>query len=69
MQKEVQCSKNYLKIFLPKEAGAFGNNIEREPQKPYPKLKKYVHYIFRENTCSSCNLMQVVFFCKIALIL
>ena len=25
---------------LPQEAGAFGNNIEKEPQKPRPKLKK-----------------------------
>ena len=40
MQIEVQCSKNYFKIFLPQEAGAFENNIEREPQKPRPKLKK-----------------------------
>ena len=29
---EVKCSKNYFKIFLPQEAGAFGNNIEKEPQ-------------------------------------
>ena len=28
--------------FLPQEAGAFRNNIEKEPQKPRPKLKKYV---------------------------
>ena len=27
IQVEVQCSKNYFKIFLPEEAGAFGNNI------------------------------------------
>ena len=36
---EVQCSKNYFKIFLPKEAGTFGNNMEKELQKPRPKLK------------------------------
>ena len=34
MQIEVQCSKNYFKFFLPQEAGAFGNNIEKETQKP-----------------------------------
>ena len=28
MQIEVKCVKNYFKIFLPQEAGAFGNNIE-----------------------------------------
>ena len=26
IQIEVQCSKNYFKIFLPQEAGAFGSN-------------------------------------------
>ena len=26
--------KIYFKIFLPQETGAFGNNIEKEPQKP-----------------------------------
>ena len=41
IQIEVQCRKNYLKIFLFQEAGASGNNIEKEPQKPRPKLKKY----------------------------
>ena len=31
------------------EAGAFGNNIEKEPQKPRPKLKKIcILYIYRE---------------------
>ena len=33
-------------FFLPQEAGAFGNNKEKEMQKPRPKLKKYVYYIF-----------------------
>ena len=32
MQIEVRCSKNYFKFFLPQEAGALGNNIEKEPQ-------------------------------------
>ena len=45
---EVQCSKNYLKMFLSQEAGASGNNIEKEPQKPLPILKKYISYIHRE---------------------
>ena len=40
---EVQCSKNYFKIFLSQEAGASGNNIEKEPQKTCPKLKKFIY--------------------------
>ena len=66
---KVQCSKNYFKIFLAQEAGAFRNNIAKEPQISRPKLKKYVYYIFTENICSSCNPMQVVVFCKNVLIL
>ena len=54
--------QNYFQSFLPQEAGAFGNNIEKERQKPRLKLKKY--YIFTENICSACNPMQVVVFCK-----
>ena len=35
--------------FLQQEVGAFGNNIEKEPQKPRPKLKKIrILYIYRE---------------------
>ena len=46
---DVQYSKNYFKIFLPQEAGAFGNNIEKEPQKLRPNLKKIcILHIFRE---------------------
>ena len=49
MQIEVQCSKSFFKIFLSQEAGAFGNNIEKERQKLRPKLKKYIYYIiYRE---------------------
>ena len=48
MQIEVQCSKSFFKFFLPQEAGALGNNIEKERQKPRPKLKKYILYIYRE---------------------
>ena len=57
VQIEVQCSKNYFKILLPQETGAFGNNIEKEPQKLLPNLKKYVYYIFTENVCSACSPM------------
>ena len=35
IQREVQCSKKYFKFFLTQEA--FGNNIEKEPQKLRPK--------------------------------
>ena len=34
--------------FLQQEVGAFGNNIEKEPQKPRPKLKNmYNTYLLR----------------------
>ena len=65
----MQCRKNCFKFFLPQEAGAFGNNIEKKPQKPSPKLKKCVYYIFAENIYSTCNPMQVVVFCESVLIL
>ena len=42
IQIQIQCSINYFKTFLPQEAGAVENNIEKEPQKPRPKLKKYL---------------------------
>ena len=66
---EVQCSRNYFKFFLPQEAGAFANNIEKEPQKPRLKLKNYVYHIFTENTRSVCSLMQDLGFRKNVLIL
>ena len=50
--------------FLPQEVGAFRNNIEKEPQKLRPKLKKCVYYILTENICSACNPMQMVVFWK-----
>ena len=35
-------------MFLQQEAGAFGNNIGNEPQKPPPKLKNmYIIYLLR----------------------
>ena len=48
IQIEVQCSKNYFKIFLSQEAGAFGNDIEKEPQKSHTKLENmYIIYLQR----------------------
>ena len=58
-----------FQFFLPQEAGTFGNNLEKEPRKPHPKLKKYVYYIFSDNISSAYNPMQVVVFCKNVLIL
>ena len=66
---EVQCTKNYFNFFLPPEAGTFGNNIEKKPQKPRSKSKKYVYCIFTENICSAFYPMEVVDICKNALIL
>ena len=49
VQIEVQSSNNYFKKCLPQEAEAFGNNIEKEPQKPRQKLKKIcILNIYRE---------------------
>ena len=48
-----------LKNILPQEDGAFGNNIEKEPQKPRPKLKNYVYYIFTKNICFACSTVQL----------
>ena len=37
-----------VESFLPQEAGAFGNNIENEPQKPRPRWKNmYVTYLMK----------------------
>ena len=45
---ELECCKNYFKTFLQQEAGAFGNNIVKQPQKPRPKLKNmYIIYLLR----------------------
>ena len=47
MQIEVQCIKNYFKIFSSQEAEASRNNIEKEPQKPCPNLKIHIYiYIY-----------------------
>ena len=58
-----------FKFFLPQETGAFRNNIEKKLEKPRPKLKNYVCYIFTGNSCSICNPMQLVSFCENVLIL
>ena len=50
---EVEFSKSYFKIFLPQEAGAFGNNIEKQPQMRGPKLEKYLCYVFTGNICTA----------------
>ena len=40
--------QKFVKIFLKQEAGAFGNNIGKEPQKPRPKLTNmYIIYLLR----------------------
>ena len=40
--------QNLFQEFLLQEAGTSGNNIEKEPQKPYPKLQKiYILNIYR----------------------
>ena len=58
---EVQCNKKfyicttflflYFKIILSQEAGTSGNNIEKEPLKPRPKLKIYIYILntYREH--------------------
>ena len=58
-----------FQFFLPQEAGAFENNIEKEPQKLPQNWKKHVYYILTENICSACNPMPVAVFCKKILIL
>ena len=59
MQIKVQCSN---KFFPPQEAGSFENNIEKKPQKPRPKLKKYVCYILTEQICSAWSPIEVIGF-------
>ena len=33
-------------FFLQQKAGAFGNNIGKEPQEPRPKFKIWILYIY-----------------------
>ena len=42
-QIEIRHSQHYFTTFLPQEAGAFQNNIEKELQKLLPNLKKIVY--------------------------
>ena len=39
--------KSFKFFFLPEEAPAFGNNIEKKPQKQPPKLIIYNIYIYK----------------------
>ena len=62
LQIEVLCSNNYINFLLSEEAGASGNNIEKELQKPCPKLKIYTYivtdihiYSHTKIICSACN--------------
>ena len=49
--------------FLQQEAGAFGNNIRKEPQKPRPKLKNiYIIYLLK---IFALLAIQYKFFAKI----
>ena len=48
IQIEVQCSKNYFKIFLPQEAGAFGSN-RKWTAKAIPNFEEIcILYIYGE---------------------
>ena len=51
-------------MFLPQEAGAFANKIEKGTAKTSPKIEKICIFIFTDNICSTCNAMQVVVLCK-----
>ena len=51
-----------IRFFLPQEAGAFGNNKEKNC-KNYTRNWKSI-FIFTENIYSACNRMEVVVFCK-----
>ena len=51
-------------IFIWQEPGTSRNHIEKEPEKPHPKLKKCKYQIFTENICFSCNPMEVTVFCN-----
>ena len=64
IQIEVQCIKNYFKFFYHKKLEL----LEKEPQKPRLKLKKYLSNIYREYLlCSQSNASGS--FCRRVLIL
>ena len=45
---KVYCRKYQFKFFFQQEAGGFGNNIAKKPQKPRPELKiVYIIYSLR----------------------
>ena len=60
--------KLFEKFFLAQEAGASGNNIEKESQKPHPKLKMYILNFYREyllclqSSASGCFLKTCINF-------
>ena len=56
MQKEVKCSKNQCKCFLPQEAGAFENNSKRIA-KAKPKIEKnmYINIYWKYLLCPQSN--------------
>ena len=45
----IQIRAKIISIFFLQQAGGFGKNIAKEPNKPRPKLKNYKHCIFTEN--------------------
>ena len=49
IQIKVKMQQNFFQIFLSQEAGASGGNIEKELQKPWPKLreKTYIKFFHR----------------------
>ena len=49
-KQKYNAAKIISKSLLPEETGAFGNNIEKEAQKPQQKLKKYVYYKYLQRT-------------------
>ena len=56
IQIEVQCNKNYSKIFLLQEAWASGNNIEKDPKSHVQNWKIYILNIYREYLlCAQSN--------------
>ena len=65
IQIEVKCTKNYFKVSLSQEAGAWKYHRKRAA-KITSKItwKNYKYQILTENIWSACNPMQAVFFCK-----
>ena len=55
--------QNLFQFFVSQKAETCGNNIEKELQKPRPKLKK-IHQIFTKNICFDFSPLEVVVLCK-----